>query len=345
MKEMKAREIIIGLITIIVLLVIALVLVIKRYPQVNEKNDILADAIISDEDIEMPVEKVETAQSVQENADANLGKSVVDYTPINTESVDMDEQFSVENNPNAVSTGNLRNGKKYTRPVLYKVVNDDPQMAELYNEWNEYKLDTVANLIRLERVRAITDSLDQTGNYYYYGAINNKGIPEGTGLAIYEDNTYYFGEWHNGMRDGDGMWIQIFPDASGIVDEYTGVLEHQYSGTWKNDLPNGNGQEHFTYDNSQITIGATIANVMGSFKDGYYNGNMLVMIIHADGTTEDWYGTARGGVFNYLDNTTKTAAGGRPVMTRGVNGDYMGMDAFYLTPGENAEWGISSLKK
>lgn len=337
MKEMKTREIIIGLVTIIILLIIALVLVIKRYPMdINSSAD--------NNKISLVQETVDT-QVVEEEPIVDDG---LDYIAINNEASITQEpdMMGVEAaNPNAVYTENLRNSKKYVRSVLYKVVNDDKQMAELYNAWNDYKLDTVSDLIRLERIRAITDSLDQTGYYYYYGAINNKGIPEGTGLAVYEDNTYYFGGWHNGMRDGDGMWIQIFPDATGIVDQYTGVLEHQYSGCWKNDLPNGNGQEHFTYDVSQITIGATIANVMGSFKDGYYNGDMLIMLIHNNGTTEDWYGTAKNGIFNYIDSTTVTAAGGRPVWTRGANGDYMGMDAHYMVPGENIEWGISSLKK
>lgn len=331
MKEMKTREIIIGLLIIIVLLIIALVLVIRRYPS-KEANEYSEKVSL----------KMNEEQSIDYDTSESYAEAIV-AIPEERDEIKINDVNKV--NPNAVYTNNLRNGQKYVKPILYKVVNDDQQMKELYLAWNDYKLDTVSDLIRLERVRAITDSLDQTGNYYYYGDTNAKGYPEGTGLAVYEDNTYYFGEWHNGLRDGDGMWIQIFPDASGIVDEYTGVLEHQYSGSWKNDLPNGSGQEHFTYDVSQITIGATIANVMGTFRDGYYNGDMLIMLIHNDGITEDWYGTAKNGVFNYIDATTMTAAGGRPVWTRGANGDYMGVDAHYMIPSENAEWGISSLKK
>ena len=330
MKSLKEKEIIIGLLVVIFLLMTVLVLIFQKYvlKADNNGNSVRVEQetieeTVSEESGDISYEMAQEQQSTDDTAAENgLLMSTTGETMTQT----------------------TRNSEKYVKASLNKVTNSDTQMAELYSYWKEYKLDSVGDLIRLERVRTITDSLKGTNSYYYFGDTNNKGLPEGTGLAIYEDNTYYFGEWKNGLREGSGMWIRIYPDQAGTVDGYSGVLEHQYSGNWKNDLPNGEGQEHFTYDTAQITNPATICNVMGEFKDGYYNSEMLIMLIDSDGETQDWYGTAKMGVFQYVNNNTNTA-GTRAVWTRGSGMDTMDEEPFTIKESENYEWGISSLKK
>ena len=147
------------------------------------------------------------------------------------------------------------------------------QMEEIYHYWMDYKLDAVDDLIHLPRVRTITNELKGSNDFYYYGQTDGKGKPSGSGLAVYADNTYYCGDWKDGKRHGKGMWWKIFPDKTGTINGVPGVTAHSYNGTWANDYPNGEGQEHFDFDYSLVKGEYVITNVIGNFKDGYYDGS------------------------------------------------------------------------
>ena len=45
---------------------------------------------------------------------------------------------------------------------------------------------------------------------------------------------------------------KIESDTEENQDKNLGVIEHSYSGEWSRDLPNGQGQEHFSYDYSVL---------------------------------------------------------------------------------------------
>lgn len=237
----------------------------------------------------------------------------------------------------------------YTRSTLKEVRNYDTQMAELYGYWDEYQLEAVGDLIRLERVKMLTKELAGTDRYYYYGETDTSGLPNGKGLAIYADNTYYFGEWNKGLRSGSGMWLRIYPDGPANVGDYTGVLEHQYNGQFKNDLPNGNGQEHYTYDSTKITGEMSIANVIGGFKNGYYNGELYIMTMDEKGTSYDWYANATDGKFDYCEENVVNTTGKKPVLKKGEDNDHStdsSDDGYYwMLDLNNSGFGIYSLKK
>ena len=163
------------------------------------------------------------------------------------------------------------------------------------------------------------------------------------GVAVYANNTYYCGDWKNGKRHGKGMWLRLFPDKPSTVNGVTGVLEHSYNGQWENDLPNGNGQEHIEYDLEVMEGSDIILNVIGSFKDGYYNGELYIMTIEKSGSTTDWEASAQKGVFDYFHNRYSTT-GKLPVWER-MEEVEEGTQYRWLDEPENVNWGISGLKK
>lgn len=323
MKDFN-KETIGGLCIIALLIIVVIIIVANKFSNEMPKKDktggikIELEPIISNEedDIDIDVEQ------------PSINNEVVDISAVVPE-------LNVEHN---------RQGEKYVKSTLWQVKDTDEQMAELYSYWNDYKLDAVSDLINLERVRALTDSLEDTDGYYYYGDVNNKNIPNGKGLAIYAHNTYYFGDWKDGDREGNGMWLRVFPDEPGTVGSFTGVLEHQYSGEWKNDLPYGNGQEHYTYEPSLISDDLSVNNAIGQFKNGYYDGEMLLMIMEQDGNTHDWIGVANNGEFKPYENISNDQ-GRLPALKIGPNSKDDQQEYYYMTTDERKGWGISTLMK
>ena len=192
-KEIKDKEVIIGLIIIIILGSIALALLIRR--EVGTKK--VAPEMAVEESMEMPIEEPE-AFEVEETA-------VIVEEPI-VEEAEEDEveialanvQVVTENNSQdlakeAMSKSGLYDvlgTEKYKAAALTERKTEDNQLKELYEYWDAYKLDAVAELVRLERLQKVSEELEGKNKFYYYGSVDRLGRPSGKGVAVYEDNTY-----------------------------------------------------------------------------------------------------------------------------------------------------------
>ena len=198
----------------------------------------------------------------------------------------------------------------------------------------------------MERLQKISEELKGTRNFYYYGSVDRLGRPSGKGLAVYADNTYYCGEWKEGLRHGKGMWLEVAIYTEDNKNYNLGVIEHSYNGQWSKDLPNGEGQEHFSYDynvlkKEYMNGDKCIANVIGEFKDGYYNGEMYIMTVDAAGNTTDWSGICKGGVWEPIIAGPTTDS-----VWESYERDSSGNPMFYyLFPKDNKNYGIMGLKK
>ena len=327
-KKIKDKEVVVGLIIIIILGAIALSLLIRREvqhqknePFLMEVNDKMADGS-PEQRIEVVAEK--TAQIVTQ---------------------DTSDKASFKLNKE-VSLYDILGNEKYSPCFLTERKQDDGQLKELFEFWDAYKLDAVEELVRLERLQKVSRELEGTDKFYYYGEVDRLGRPNGKGLAVYEDNTYYCGEWRDGLRHGKGMWLEVAIYTEENSEYNLGVIEHSYSGQWSKDLPNGEGQEHFSYDfgllkQENMKDGKCITNVIGGFKDGYYNGEMYIMTIDSAGRSIDWYGTCEGGVWETIKEGSTTDA-----VWESNEKDSGGNQLFhYLSPKENQNYGIMGLKK
>ena len=327
-KKIKDKEVVVGLIIIIILGAIALSLLIRREvqhqknePILMEVNDKMADGS-PEQRIEVVAEK--TAQIVTQ---------------------DTSDKAS-QNHKKEISLYGILGREKYTPCSLTERKQEDGQLKELFEYWDAYKLDAVEELVRLERLQKVSRELEGTDKFYYYGEVDRLGRPNGKGLAVYEDNTYYCGEWSDGLRHGKGMWLEVAIYTEENEEYNLGVIEHSYSGQWSKDLPNGEGQEHFSYDfellkQENMKDGKCITNVIGNFKDGYYNGEMYIMTTDAGRRSIDWYGTCENGVWKPIKIGTTTDA-----VWESNEKDSSGNVLFhYLLPKENQNYGIMGLKK
>jgi len=98
-----------------------------------------------------------------------------------------------------------------------------------------------------------------------------------------------------------GRYWKTFPDKTGIINGAPGILEHQYNGMWANDYPNGEGHEHFTFDYDLIGGEYSIANVIGNFEDGYYDGELYIMTVVGDDKFLEWEAEAERGTYLHVD--------------------------------------------
>lgn len=341
MKELKNKEIIIGLIVLIVLSIVAIVLILRREFPEEEKW-------VKTEPIEMAEESIDTESAVDTQNKARVEAAVENKNLGIIDEKTTDTPVVISNNEKAEIAlfEEHKAGEYHSQPDLKEYTGDEMwQLEEIYYYWDEYKLEAVEDLIRLPRVRTLTNELSGTNHFYYYGDVDSKGNPHGKGIAVYADNAYYFGKWKDGKRSGDGMYWKIYPDKTGMLNGVPGVTEHIYNGDWLNDYPNGEGQEHISYDCDIMDGEYVINNVIGNFKDGYYDGELYIMEIEGEHNTTDWEATAQSGVFDYYGDT-KSASGRRKVWKRMKESSSHGEDNYaWLYEEENKGFGVYGLKK
>lgn len=158
--------------------------------------------------------------------------------------------------------------------------------------------DAIWDLAHLKRYVKLSKELENTGKFYYQGDVDADGRPNGKGLAIYEKNSYYYGDWSHGVRSGNGNWFRFYIGQRNKTNAMGKYMAHSYSGTWADDLPNGEGAEHFEVDVSKLEGHTRILqNVVGNFSGGLYDGEMYANTVDYVGNLEEWNGIADKGVF------------------------------------------------
>lgn len=263
---------------------------------------------------------VNNRQKRQDEADSDLQQSIADYAreqqeleeqtlevgedspeaepsvPEETEeepeeTVDEEELTSEDNGKTAIVVDiEDENDEAYTKEFILK---------EAYPFFADNRQDAIWDLAHLKRYVKLSKGLEGTGEYYYQGDVDSEGKPHGTGFAIYEKNSYYFGEWSHGSRNGKGTWFRFYISQKNKENAMGIYMSHSYSGEWADDLPNGEGAEHYDVDVSRLvpTKGRILQNVVGPFKNGLYNGEMYANTVDHVGNVQEWDGIAQEGVF------------------------------------------------
>lgn len=171
-------------------------------------------------------------------------------------------------------------------------------LKEAYPYFEANNQDAIWDLAHLKRYVKLSKGLEGTGDFYYQGDVDSEGKPNGTGLAIYESNSYYFGQWKHGVRSGKGTWFRYYINQKNKANLMGIYVSHSYSGLWADNLPNGEGAEHYDVDISNLkSINRVIQNVVGNFKNGLYDGDMYANTVDHIGNVEEWDGVAKEGVF------------------------------------------------
>lgn len=166
--------------------------------------------------------------------------------------------------------------------------------------------DSVKDLIRTPDYITLSDEVIGDTSYYY-GDHDDQGNRQGTGLALYENGYYYYGEFQNNERCGHGVWMRaIYSDASAIGS-------YIFEGEWSGDKPNGQGSATSNYYKDKISADEMFKQVItGNYVNGLEDGTMNI-----SGTTKSGKGV------KYTYKATAGVAAKSSNDDSGVKGQYI----------------------
>lgn len=262
----------------------------------------------------------ETAQSI---VNSNLQQDITDYAKeqqqndyvsgLSGETVSIEpveekkeEEIVEEEKQESEEEGNLTAADSDKTAIIVDIEDEtDISYSKefILNEALPYFADNnqaaIWDLAHLKRYVKLSSELKNTNQYYYLGDVNGSGRPNGKGLAIYEDNSYYYGDWVDGVRSGTGTWFRFYISEKSKRNAMGKYMAHSYAGQWANDLPDGQGAEHYDVDISKMKgTERVIQNVVGGFTGGLYDGDLYGYTVNYVGTVEEWDGVASKGVFS-----------------------------------------------
>lgn len=214
----------------------------------------LGGQTLDEEDVPVPVEKPAAEEEEPEEEEAKEQEEPEE------------EPASADDDKTAVVIDiEDENDEAYTKEFILK---------EAYPFFADNNQEAIWDLAHLKRYVKLSKGLEGTEDYYYQGDVDGDGKPHGTGLAIYEKNSYYFGQWSHGERSGQGTWYRYYINQKNKTNAMGVYMSHSYAGEWRNNLPNGQGAEHYDVDISKLepTRKIMIQNVVGNFTDGLYDG-------------------------------------------------------------------------
>lgn len=288
------------LMAIIVVLLLCIVVLLVRMPSRKDAVQTDGNADLQQDITDYAKEQKEKEERKDNVSDVIVVESSVKETPKAEEEEETQEE---EEESLATQKPEAADSDKTAVVVDIEDENDEAYTKEfILNEALPYfadnNQDAIWDLAHLKRYVKLSKELEDSGKFYYQGDVDKDGRPNGKGLAIYEKNSYYYGEWSHGVRSGTGNWFRFYIGQKNKTNAMGKYMAHSYSGQWSNDLPNGEGAEHYEVDISKLERHTRILqNVVGKFTDGLYDGDMYANTVDYIGNVEEWNAVADHGVF------------------------------------------------
>lgn len=314
----KAKILVTVLPFVLIVIILAITLIANSIKKRGDDSDSLQQNIMEYADENQDAQTKESPQQVNSSSvvnqkdDAAVDSSGPMAEPTDNTANEADNQGDTEEDltPDSSPTPYqqvMKAQKDYSKVEFHA----EEQLQDMMAYWSDNNQKAINDLVYLDHYLAMSWSLKGTKNFYYYGDTNGNGQPNGKGVAVYADNQYYYGDWANGVRSGNGTWMHFhIHQTKNINDMYT---YHHYTGGWANDLPQGEGSEHYDYDMNLVTGNeGYVTNRIGSYDAGLVNGEFYLITIYADDSTKEWNAKADHGAWIY-QNENKDKKGNRTV--------------------------------
>ena len=319
---------------------------IMNYVNTSQEQNVTAQEITKEEEPEETPKEEEVPEAEEEPEEPEQAalpetgeeQAMVVKEEENTQTTTIMEEEAVKQQESGIEKTTAKWQKEVGEDLAAVEIDLSRQMSEMRGYWEARNMEAVEDLAYLPRYRAASEKLSGTTKYYYFGETDGDKRPSGKGLAMYADNQYYYGEWKNGARSGNGMWIKYYVYDQNANAKDSIYLQHSYSGSWANDLPNGDGAEHYDFidENLEPEV-AYNRNFIGNFKDGLYHVEIYITNYNSEGNTKEWSGTAKNGVWQPFSKAD--ASGQYPVIVDLFNED----NYQWMTEKENKNQGVQGL--
>jgi len=176
-------------------------------------------------------------------------------------------------------------------------------LAELFAKDD---LDGVKDIIRTDEYIAMSEEIIGDDSLYYYGEKDDSGNYNGVGVGVYKNGYYYYGEYVNNVRSGNGIWMRAIYSASSSIGSYI------YDGEWADNKPNGKGTATSNFFKDKIdATGLAKQVITGNYSNGLEEGKMSMV-----GTSKS------GATYKYSYETTAGVAKKINDKDTGVKGQY-----------------------
>lgn len=290
---------------------------------------ILAVTLLVDGSKKKQTESGDLQQSIMDYADETISKD--SNAGRDDKRDNLSEKASPEETPDKEKGGNEADEKEAdvqdsaVTPTPYQPImntqqtdysqvsfNREEQLKEMMGYWADNNQKALDDLANLDRFKAMSWTLKGAKEFYYYGeTAGSSKTPHGMGIAVYADNQYYYGAWENGVRSGRGTWMHYhMHETPSRTDLYT---YHQYTGLWKNDLPDGEGSEHYDFNTELFKENSRyIGNLIGTYSEGLVNGEFYITTIDRKDNMKEWEATGDHGSWVY-QNDNVDSKGNRTV--------------------------------
>ena len=128
-------------------------------------------------------------------------------------------------------------------------------------------------------MRIESSSLSGMRGFYEGYALDGK--PHGKGKVKWDNGDTYDGEWKNGLKEGYGVYQWSNGD--------------RYEGEWDADTMEGQGKQEYMlarWEREAFSFDGVRAIYQGSFANGLWNGEGLLILLNEDGQITSRYASA-----------------------------------------------------
>lgn len=300
MNDNFLYKLVVLLLGVIVVLIVCVILLFTKQTKQTDTSLLQSDIIEYAEKQNSADEKEVQDQAVQADDTKSESPIIVEKSESNNSDNSIkDNEEEVQNNQLAKNAADYYEDLKKTYADEDESYTKEYILNEMIYHWEAGSTSAIYDLSALRRYRKLSYSLKGTNQYYYTGEQTSEGVPQGKGLAIYADNTYYYGDFVNGKREGEGYWFRFYYDSSLPQAKKGLITAHSYVGSWKNGLPDGEGTEHFDVNSDMLLDqGLIITNIIGHYNQGLYDGDIYCTTVEFPENVKEWDAVAENGVFS-----------------------------------------------
>lgn len=164
-------------------------------------------------------------------------------------------------------------------------------LSKVFNCFEAGDMDDVKELLRTQEIIDFADEIVSEDVSYYYGSKDADGNRQGKGIAMYINGYFYYGDFANNMRSGEGTWMRAVYAESSAIGSYI------FKGTWADDKPNGPGEATSNFYKDKISANEMVKQVIkGEYKDGLEEGSMNLSGATKGGASVNYTYKTEGGI-------------------------------------------------